>query len=78
MSAVLCGKVDAILLTGGLLRFADIIDGIKARCGFIAPIFVYPGEMEQEALALPTLKALRGEIEPLTYSGRDVWNGFGF
>ena len=78
MSAVLCGKVDAILLTGGLLRFADIIEGIKARCGFIAPIFTYPGEMEQEALALPTIKALRGEIEPLTYSGKDVWNGFGF
>ena len=77
MSAVLCGKVDAILLTGGLVRFQDIIDGIKTRCGFIAPIEVYPGEMEQEALALPALKVLRGELKPLAYSGRNVWPGFG-
>ena len=76
MSAVLCGKVDAILLTGGLVRFRDIVDGIRTRCGFIAPIEVYPGEMEQEALALPALRALRGEIEPLAYSGRNVWSGF--
>ena len=76
MSAVLCGKVDAILLTGGLVRFADIVDGVKSRCGFIAPVAVYPGEMEQEALALPALRALRGEIEPRRYSGRNVWNGF--
>ena len=77
MSAVLCGKVDAILLTGGLLRFPDIEETIRARCGFIAPIAVYPGEMEQEAMALPALKALRGELEPRAYTGRNVWQGFG-
>ena len=76
MAAVLCGKVDGILLTGGLVRFADIVEGIEARCGFIAPVSVYPGEMEQEALALPALKALRGELKPLAYTGRNVWNGF--
>jgi len=76
MSAVLCGKVDAILLTGGLVRFQDVVDGVKARCGFIAPVSVYQGEMEQEALALPTLKVLRGELTPLKYSGRNVWPGF--
>ena len=32
--------------------------------------------MEQEALALPALKALRGELKPLEYSGRNVWPGF--
>jgi len=76
MSAVLCGNVDAILLTGGLMRFDDVLEGIKKRCGFIAPISVYPGEMEQEALALPALAVLRGEKTPLTYSGKNVWNGF--
>ena len=76
MSAVLCGKVDAILLTGGLLRFPDIEATIKKRCGFIAPITSYPGEMEQEAMALPALKALRGEIEPRAYTGKNVWDGF--
>ncbi len=77
MAAVLCGKVDAILLTGGLVRFDDVIEGIRKRCGFIAPIAVYPGEMEQEALALPALQALRGEITPRQYSGHNVWDGFG-
>ena len=76
MSAALCGKVDGILLTGGLVRYADIVDGIRARCEWIAPVTVYPGEMEQEALALSVLRALRGE-EPINhYSGRPVWTGF--
>ncbi|MBE6383040.1 MAG: butyrate kinase [Lentisphaerae bacterium] len=76
MATVLRGKVDGILLTGGLLRFADIVEGIEDRCGFIAPVSVYPGEMEQEALALPTLRVLRGESAAHAYSGRDVWQGF--
>lgn len=76
MAAVLCGKVDAILLTGGLMRFADIENTIRERCGWIAPIQSYPGEMEQEALAVSVLKALRGEAPVLTYSGSPVWDGF--
>lgn len=76
MSAVLCGRVDAILLTGGLMRFSDIARGIRERCGWIAPIHVYPGEMEQEALALATLKVLRGQAQAMRYSGRPVWQGF--
>ena len=76
MSAVLCGQVDAILLTGGLMRFDDIRAGIQERCGFIAPIHVYPGEMEQEALAMPVLKVVRGQAEAMTYTGKPVWEGF--
>ena len=76
MAVVLCGKVDGILLTGGLVRFADVVEGIEKRCGFIAPVSAYPGEMEQEALGLSALKVLRGECAALTYSGRDVWQGF--
>ena len=76
MSAVLSGKVDAILLTGGLMRFNDITEGIRERCGWIAPIHVYPGEMEQEALAFSVLKVLRGKTKAMTYSGKPVWQGF--
>ncbi len=76
MATVLCGKVDAILLTGGLMRFGDILDGIRMRCGFIAPIAVYPGEMEQEALAYSVLKVLRGQAAAMTYTGKPVWQGF--
>ena len=77
MSAVLKGDVDAILLTGGLVRFDDIPSGIRERCGWIAPIHAYPGEMEQEALAWGALKAMRGEVKPLTYTGVPIWPGFG-
>ena len=76
MSTVLCGKVDAILLTGGLMRFDDITEGIREHCGWIAPIHVYPGEMEQEALAFSVLKVLRGQAKAMTYSGKPVWQGF--
>ena len=76
MSTVLCGKVDAIVLTGGLMRFDDIAAGIRERCGWIAPIHVYPGEMEQEAMAFPVLKVLRGQATAMKYSGKNVWQGF--
>ena len=75
-SAVLSGKVDAIVLTGGLMRFDAIAEGIRERCGWIAPIHIYPGELEQETMALSVLKVLRGEAEAMTYSGKNVWNGF--
>ena len=78
MSAVLCGKVDGILLTGGLVRFVDIVEGIRSRCGWIAPITVYPGEMEQEELAGAVLRVLRGEDEAHVYTGEPVWKGFEF
>ena len=76
MSTVLCGKVDGIVLTGGLMRFDDITEGIQRRCGWIAPVSVYPGEMEQEAMAGAVLKMLRCHGKAMTYSGRPVWNGF--
>ena len=78
MSAVLEGKVDGILLTGGLMRYADILEGIQRRCGWIAPITVYPGEMEQEAMAHAVLKVLHGETEAIHYSGKPAWEGFPF
>ena len=76
MSAVLSGRVDAILLTGGLMRFDDIAEGVRERCGWIAPIHVYPGEMELEAMAFPVLKVLRGQAKAMIYSGKNVWQGF--
>ena len=76
MSTVLSGKVDAIVLTGGLMRFDDILEGIRERCEWIAPIVNYPGEMEQETMAFSVLKVLRGEATAMTYSGKNVWQGF--
>lgn len=76
MAAVLKGRVDGILLTGGLVRFNDIVEGIKARCSFIAPIYVYKGEVEQEVLNSEVLKVLRGEIKANKYSGKPVFEGY--
>ena len=76
MAAVLEGKVDGILLTGGLVRFDDIVKGIEQRCGWIAPITVYPGECEQEAMAESVLEVLRGEKQANRYTGKPVFTGF--
>lgn len=67
MATVLSGRVDAILLTGGIAYSAPIVEAIEARCSFIAPIAVYPGENELEALALNVLGVLRGETLPKEY-----------
>ena len=76
MAAVLEGKVDGILLTGGLMRYADILEGVEARCGWIAPVSVYPGECEQEAMADAVLEVLRGQRQANRYTGSPVFRGF--
>ncbi len=61
-ATVLYGKVDAILLTGGIAYSDYIISRLKKRISFLAPIYVYPGEGEMESLAYNALGALRGEL----------------
>lgn len=78
LACVLSGKVDAIVLTGGLLRFDDIVDQIRERCGWIAPIALYPGEYEHESMAHEALRVLQGEISSLKYPGRPVFEGFDY
>ncbi|MDO9628682.1 MAG: butyrate kinase [Acholeplasmataceae bacterium] len=60
-ATVLKGKVDAIILTGGLAYDQFLVNYIKERVEFIAPLVVYPGEDEMEALALGGLRVLTGE-----------------
>ncbi len=76
MAAVLEGKTDAILLTGGLMRFDDIREGIEKRCGWIAPIYVYRGEVEQDVLCYETLSVIRGEKSASAYTGEPVFKGY--
>ena len=78
MAVVLKGHVDAIILTGGLMVNEDIFNRIEKDCSWIAKVYSYPGEMEQEALALQTLKAIRGEEKILIYDGKPVFAGFDF
>ena len=65
--AVLCGKVDAILLTGGLAHSEYIISELRRRIGFLAPVYTFPGEDEMEALALNALAVLQGRREAKVY-----------
>lgn len=60
--AVLYGNVDAILLTGGMAHSAYVIDRLRPRIEWIAPVHVYPGEGEMDALAQNALMALRGDL----------------
>ena len=76
MAVVLSGRVDAIILGGGLLRFDDLYEYINDRCGWIAPVYSYPEEVEHEAMAAGALRVLRGEETPQTYTGIPVWEGF--
>ena len=63
MAAVLNGKVDVILVTGGIAHSKYLIDILKERVSFIAEVIVYPGEYEMRSLAMNSYKALTGEVE---------------
>ena len=76
MATAMAGKVDAIVLTGGLLRFPEFEERIRENCGWIAPVAAYPGEYEMEAMNAGALRVLRGEEKARTYTGKPVWNGF--
>jgi butyrate kinase len=66
-AVVLSGKVDAIILTGGIAYGKEIVELIKERVDFIAPIVVYPGEDELLALAQGGLRVLKGEEKAKEY-----------
>lgn len=66
-AVALLGKIDAILLTGGIAHSEYVISRLKERVSFLAPVYVYPGEDELEALAVNVLGALRGELPIQVY-----------
>jgi len=70
MAAVLYGDVDAVVITGGVARSARFVSLVKGRVGFIAPVMVYPGQREMEAVAGYGLAAIIGEVEVMEY-GQD-------
>lgn len=61
MACVLEGKVDQIIVTGGIAYGAEVIEALKKMAGWIAPFTVYPGEDELLALAQGALRVLNGE-----------------
>ena len=68
MAAALGGRVDAVILTGGIAHNKSVVEYISEFCSFIAPIAVYPGENELESLVTNALVVLRGVITPKVYA----------
>lgn len=68
LATVVEGKVDAIVITGGIAYSEVITSWIKKRVEFIAPVEIMPGENEMESLALGTLRVLNGEEEAKEYT----------
>ena len=67
LATVVAGKVDAIVLTGGIAHSKVITTEIADRVKFIAPVEVYAGENELESLAENGYGILAGEFEVRTY-----------
>lgn len=67
MACVLKGKVDRIILTGGIAYNADVVEKLQEMAGFIAPFTVYPGEDELLALTQGALRVLNGEEKAMEY-----------
>ena len=67
MACVLSGKVDQIIITGGIAYNKYVTDRLTERAGFIAPITVYPGEDELLALAQGAIRVMNGEEKAMEY-----------
>jgi butyrate kinase len=67
MATVLEGEVEAILITGGMAHEPYIVNELKKRISFLAPIHIYPGEDELLALAEGAFRVLSGQEEVREY-----------
>jgi len=68
MGVVLCGNVDAILITGGIAHSKWFVNKIIERVHKIGPVHVYPGEDEMKALAMNGMRVVKGEAEVKVYN----------
>ena len=71
LATVLKGQVDYIILTGGVAYSERMVNLIEERIAFLAPVKVYPGAVEMEALARGILRILEGKEEAKEYQGRN-------
>lgn len=76
MACALEGRVDGILLGGGMVRNKGLVADIRRRCDWIAPVTAYPGEFELEAMAAGACRVLDGEEQARVYTGIPVFTGF--
>jgi butyrate kinase len=67
LATVVEGRVDGIILTGGMANSERFTSLIKQRVSFIGPLFLIPGEQEMRALAMGALRVLTGKEKPKSY-----------
>lgn len=67
MVAALKGKIDGIIITGGMSQSKEVTDSIQDYVKFIAPVYVFPGEREMEALAQGAFRVLDGKEKAKDY-----------
>lgn len=67
MACVLEGKIDRIIVTGGIAYDKYVVAELEKRAGFIAPFTIYPGEDELLALAQGALRVMNGEEKAMEY-----------
>lgn len=76
LAAAAGGKVDAIGITGGLAYSKMLMDWVKGYVGFLAPVFIYPGECEMEAIFMGIRRVEKGEEEYKLYRKKErppIW-----
>lgn len=78
LATVLRGRVDGILLTGGITHDKKLVSEITDCCSWIAEVTAYPGEFEMEAMASGAIRVLSGKEESKVYTGKPTFNGFNF
>ena len=78
MAVALKGKVDAIILTGGISHDKALVANLTEQLGWIAPIEVRAGEFEMEALAAGGCRVLSGEETANVYTGEKVFTNFDY
>jgi butyrate kinase len=69
LASYTAGRLDAIVLTGGLAFSTRVVQDITRRVSFLAPVLVFAGENELEALAMGAREVLLGETCARTYQG---------
>lgn len=74
MATALCGKLDRIILTGGIAYNKRVTDYISDCVNFIAPIVIVPGEDEMLSLAQGALRVLSGEEKAKIYDDEVSFN----
>ncbi len=72
LAAAASGRVDAILLTGGMAHSQTLVGMVCQRVEFLAPVRVYPGENEMESLAHGALRILEGKESVREFCYQDL------